>query len=112
MARSWLPLAVACCTTPAVPAPRVRPSPWGAAPSAPLAFWRCLQELAVAELVEGTYASEETLHSSVAFLRNTLTGASLGRHSQGGHTESGEEGHFQYMIIGTCAARETCASLC
>ncbi|KAL4435589.1 hypothetical protein ABPG77_002552 [Micractinium sp. CCAP 211/92] len=31
-------------------------------------------ELAVAELVEGAYASEDTLHSSVAFLRNTLTG--------------------------------------
>ncbi|PSC67427.1 afadin alpha-actinin-binding [Micractinium conductrix] len=31
-------------------------------------------DLSPAELMEGAYASEETLHSSVAFLRNTLTG--------------------------------------
>ncbi|KAL4425210.1 hypothetical protein ABPG75_009226 [Micractinium tetrahymenae] len=30
--------------------------------------------MGVTELVEGAYASEDTLHSSVAFLRNTLTG--------------------------------------
>jgi hypothetical protein len=32
-------------------------------------------QAAATELVEGSYASEETLHSSVAFLRNTLAGA-------------------------------------
>lgn len=33
-----------------------------------------MQDVGLAELMEGAYASEETLHSSVAFLRNTLTG--------------------------------------
>jgi len=36
----------------------------------------CLpQAFGAPELVEGVYASESTLHSSVAFLRNTLAGA-------------------------------------
>lgn len=34
-------------------------------------------EVVATELVEGSYASEETLHSSVAFLRNTLAAAGV-----------------------------------
>ena len=37
------------------------------------------QDFEAHELVEGVYASESTLHSSVAFLRNTLSGAAGGR---------------------------------
>lgn len=47
-----------------------------------LALLPGLQGLAVAELVEGAYASEDTLHSSVAFLRNTLTGECVSGHAQ------------------------------
>ena len=38
-----------------------------------------LQEFGAHELVDGVYASESTLHSSVAFLRNTLAGGRGGR---------------------------------
>ena len=61
-------------------------------------------------MVEGVYASESTLHSSVAFLRNTLSGAA-GRAGRGGagRAEAGSWEQRQRAVL--CCASEECRDI-